>query len=423
MARRILLLLVLAAIATGCGAVNYHNQELGLTFLCPSRWQCEYLDEFPWGQAFICTPRSGHRTQDGCCNSMITISAIPWDIRVHSEPTTAAALLAKQLADSQTTGPDSNIGEIQRTQVGGQDAAFADVTKQDSSGCQQVTRHVLVYVYDRTVSLCACGSMQQWAAVTAALDEILATMIFPLPPTPLAEKLTRQQETVAAVAEVLHTVGPFPEHLMQHNAQKTGEEFDANRFFSVLPHLSMQPGYVLDYVYFYEDMIGEPVLYGRPIDQPPYDTYADYLRALGLPSSTSLRAIQYRYLDHIVTDGSEEAFFELVVLRIMGGQFYQYWHAAYNDQKILCDRAGLEALFAQPPAFTQLPLDIRQKARALDFTPVIEMNETTVSVRVITFTNWGGFIEESYTFRREFPHETVNVEKKTLVEYDCGWNF
>ncbi len=112
--------------------------------------------------------------------------------------------------------------------------------------------------------------------------------------------------------------------------------------------------------------------------------------------------------------------FELAALRIKGSQFYRYWHAAYNDYDILCDRTGLEALLV---ARRGLPADVRQKARELSLEPVITQEGNTVTVRVVTFTEWGGFVEESYSIQRDFPHNVTMLGKKTLVEYSSNLRF
>jgi len=111
----------------------------------------------------------------------------------------------------------------------------------------------------------------------------------------------------------------FPANFQTENPVKTGSEFDVMQYFRVLDHLSMQPGYVLDYVYRYDGMGGYPVLYVRPAGQPPYATEAD-LAAGG--DSTG-------YLDFVQTDDTPESYFQFVVLATMGSQFYLFWHANY----------------------------------------------------------------------------------------------
>lgn len=226
------------------------------------------------------------------------------------------------------------------------------------------------------------------------------------PPTPL-------QNTVDAVS-MLHRGCHTPDHLLQEDAVKTGEEFDVNEYFSVLTHLSMQPGYVLDYVYFYDGMEGGPDIYAREVDQTPYLTYSEYVDAEG---NISPQESWTRVMDRIQVDDTAEGFFEFVVLRTMGGQFYLFWHALYNDATIICDRTGLKAALTIIDEYV-IPLssDDKRKVRSLDFQPVVAFKNNTVVVKVVIFTKWSGFIQESYTISRDFPHRILEVESKTLVE-------
>lgn len=245
---------------------------------------------------------------------------------------------------------------------------------------------------------------------------LLALPLLACSPTP-SPTPTAWQQTVDA----LNTVKPgeIPAHLRQTDAVRNGSEFDPNRYFSVLTHLSMEPGYVLDYVYYFDGMGGLPMLYARPADRPPYEDYAAYSAAVGNPGEQ-----RSSYLEHVRTDGTPAGFFELVVLRINGGQFYLYWHANYNDAQLVCDRARMEELVAGlEESSTPLAGDALRQARAIDYTPTIEVAGDTVRVRVVTFSLWSGFSEEIYTISKSFPHQFLDVESKVLVPYDCGIMF
>lgn len=61
----------------------------------------------------------------------------------------------------------------------------------------------------------------------------------------------------------------IPRHLLQTNSVKAETDFDPNTYFSVLTHLSMKNGFVLDYVYRYHSFGAEPWLYGRLVDETP----------------------------------------------------------------------------------------------------------------------------------------------------------
>jgi hypothetical protein len=237
----------------------------------------------------------------------------------------------------------------------------------------------------------------------------------PLPTsTPVS---TAWQQTVDAVNAL--QPGEIPAHLQQEDAVRDGTEFDPNRYFSALTHLSLEPGYLLDYVYYFDGMGGLPMLYARPADQPPYADYAAYGAAVGNPGDQ-----RSSYLDHVRTDGTAEGFFQLVVLRITAGQFYLFWHANYNDAQIVCDRARLEGLIAMIQDTSQdLPADVVRQARSIDYTPVIEFQGDTVRVRIVTFSMWGGFSEEVYTINKSFPHQFLDVDTNVLVPYDCGIMF
>ena len=216
----------------------------------------------------------------------------------------------------------------------------------------------------------------------------------------------------------------LPEHMRKEDAVKTGKEFDVNKYFSVLNHLSMQPGYTLDYVYFFNMMGGSPFIYAREIDKSPYLTLSKYKEALGEISSDKPRDW---YMDHIQIDDTAEGYFQFIVLYIMGRQFYLYYHGLSDDAKIVCDRAIAKNILAElsnpniiwaKPDFTQ-----KFRARFLKLKPRIKFSADRVLVRIVIFTKWGGFIQRSYSISRNFPHIILREEEKTLVYYNCAVMF
>jgi hypothetical protein len=214
----------------------------------------------------------------------------------------------------------------------------------------------------------------------------------------------------------------FPEHLAIQDAAKTGKEFDVNSYFSILDHLSMQPGYILDYVYFFEGIGGEPVIYARKAGVPAYRRYSEYASDRNMTSPFTDRS---GYLEHVMTDGTPEGYFQYALLYIMGGQFYLYWHANYNDQKVVCDiseaRAIIESLKGQgsQPMYPEILNNFGQD----DFSPVVQFRGDEAHVRLVVFTEWGGFIRKDIAIRREFPHSVLNDTSKAIIPYDSGINF
>ncbi len=210
----------------------------------------------------------------------------------------------------------------------------------------------------------------------------------------------------------------IPPQLQQEDARKDGTEFDANQYFSALPHLSMQAGYVLDYVYLFDGMGGLPILYARKAEQPPYATYAEYSQALGSEVDRS------GYLDYVVVDGTPEGFFEYTVLYIMGGQFYLYWHANYNDALVIAGPDGFDSFLTTMESWDlEFPANVQSQARRIDFTPVVEVQDDTVRVQVIVFSKWSGFARETYVIEKNAPHKITMEDQEILVPYDCGIMF
>jgi hypothetical protein len=202
-------------------------------------------------------------------------------------------------------------------------------------------------------------------------------------------------------------------------------DFDVNTYFGVLTHLSVEPGWVIDYLYRMDGMGGKPFVYARPVDHEPYASFDEYAATAG--ENTDTRDYAHEYLDHIRTDDTRDGYFQLVALMIMADQFYLYWHAGYDDTTIVGDKEALEkTMVAAGTAFegTGLPKDVQKRARKLDLTPTVAFPDaSTAVVRVMTFSMWGGFAESKYTFSRQYPHAMVSKETKILIEYDCGVQF
>lgn len=234
-------------------------------------------------------------------------------------------------------------------------------------------------------------------------------------PSATPESLTDVCRSAVKDVRALTADLEVPDHLLQDNATKNGTEFDANQYFSVLHHLSLPGGHVLDYVYDYQWIGGRPVLYVRPVDQTPYATYTDLGNALG--------DVPY-YLASVQTDDTAAGYLQLAALDVMGGQFYLEWHANYNDYQVICDQAAVEQILSSDNGFGQnIPDEARQAARKLDVTPSVEFVDHEVRVKLVVFTKWGGFLRLTFTMSRDFPRSTYETDSETLVEYDCGIMF
>ncbi len=220
------------------------------------------------------------------------------------------------------------------------------------------------------------------------------------------------RQTVDAISSLTGGL-ELPANFQTNNPVKKGGEFDVMQYFSVLDHLTLQTGYILDYVYHYDGMGGNPILYVRPASKPPYSREAD-LAAAGETSS---------YLDYIQVDDTAESYFQLAVLSMMGSQFYLYWHANYSDSQIICEKVDITDIVNSLDGDFGYPISPISRIRAALLSgvdPVVNIGERSAEVRIKTFTRWGGFYQQIFTISRSMPHTILEVQEKNLVPYDCG---
>jgi hypothetical protein len=232
---------------------------------------------------------------------------------------------------------------------------------------------------------------------------------------------SRTGSVIYDCAQIVSAVGDLqsvdiPENLL-NTGIKRGDEFDVNEYFNVLTHLSMQDGYTLDYVYQNDSLGGYPLVYARAVDQAPYASVSD------IPANTELPDFR----EHLQVEDVEQGYFEYVVLDIMARQFYLFWHANYNDSRIVCNRRQVNDIVAQVSSGdfgNAMDLPAQTKARMLrNIEPVVRLTGDVAIVEFITFTKWGGFYRETYTISRGVPHTILDVKQENVVPYDCGVAF
>lgn len=219
-------------------------------------------------------------------------------------------------------------------------------------------------------------------------------------------------QLVAAV-DALRSNLPFPEYFSDENPTKRRGEFDVNRYFEVFTHLKMKEGYTLDWVYDQEGAGGNPIIYARPVGQAPYANASAYFADSNHPY----------YLTIVVPEENPEGYFQYAVFPMLAGQFYQFWHAAYNDWRLLCGMDDVERTINAVGAdgFGAPMIDAqKQKARAISHPePSVALNDMTAVVTMLVFTKWGGFYRRVTTILRA-EHSLQKPYDEQLVEYQCG---
>ncbi len=105
-------------------------------------------------------------------------------------------------------------------------------------------------------------------------------------------------------------------------------DFDAGKYFEILDRVKMEDGWVLDYFYSVRATTAYPVLYARRKDQA---------RLGCIPGGKEEEVTKSceRFFDHLVPDGSSESFVQIAVLRLIGEQFYLFWHALSKDDRVV----------------------------------------------------------------------------------------
>ena len=220
----------------------------------------------------------------------------------------------------------------------------------------------------------------------------------------------------------------LPDHFTQENPFRLDSEFNPNSYFNVLTHLQITSGYKLDYIYFNDELGGLPLVYAKRSSNAPFQSYAELLNSLGEEfegerSYGQLRH-KYDYLEQIQIDKTPESYFEFITLAFLGDQFYLWWHGLYNDSIILCDPSDMQYVDAEMKSFEiEFPQNVRDRIEEIDFSPVVIVGDSDVTVRFVAFTKWGGFFENVYVMDKENPMQILDVKFNPLIEYDCGINF
>ncbi len=249
----------------------------------------------------------------------------------------------------------------------------------------------------------------------------LASSLQPPQPIPLSDICQTSMNGLSELTQNLE----LPQHFSTANPFRQDSDFDPNRYFDVLTHLDIQPGYQLDYIYFKDTLGGKPLIYARKTSAAPFKTYADFLQSYGEKTSSNqsynLTNHAFDYLQNIDIDPSEEGYFQFVTLALLADQYYLTGSGLYNDTQILCGIQDLDKVTTQLKEIEQvLPKEIIDQAKKIDYTPSVQIENDKVTIRFVTFTKWGGFGEMVFVLNPRAPSDLKDVYRKVLVEYDCG---
>jgi len=192
-----------------------------------------------------------------------------------------------------------------------------------------------------------------------------------------------------------------------------GVGFDVNRFLDVFDKIELRKGTLLDYAFYYGGIGGRPLIYTRKVNAPRISAN-EYIKQY----EHLLRANSY--LDDIVIENDPESFFQLVVFTKIVHQFYQWWHAAYNDDRFVFDIKSVQKILRNIPETDRHGINNknRDKLKHISFEPQVGCNDVGGKVRCILFSKRAGFYYENATIA--WPKIKIKIKRKTIVPYHCG---
>jgi len=187
--------------------------------------------------------------------------------------------------------------------------------------------------------------------------------------------------------------------------------FQAEDYFSVLKNISLEENWRLGFVYCRDENGAAPILIAYQTD--------DEFKTLGAKVTKAYRSAKIygneNYWEHIKLNGTEDAYFEYVVLSILGSQFSLDSRANYNDIEIVCTKPAIQEVIklanTDDRFMKQFPL--------VDPTPSVTINPKQAIVRVVVFTKWGGLIERKYFIGLQFPYKIQKVKARALAKLKC----
>ena len=83
------------------------------------------------------------------------------------------------------------------------------------------------------------------------------------------------QSIVDSFAFLTENLSP-PWELKRREDTEEINKFRINKYFYVLNHLRMEPGYILDYVYLMDGVGGFPIIYARKIEEPAFRNFKEF---------------------------------------------------------------------------------------------------------------------------------------------------
>lgn len=175
---------------------------------------------------------------------------------------------------------------------------------------------------------------------------------------------------------------------------------DLNEYLKLFNYLSIDEGYVLDYLYSFDGRGGQPFPYTRKESQTPIDDLTDYLIQFDQPNIDMLLGQSPKpgdmrpWLSHIKFEPINMGYVQFALFCLKAHKFYLYWHSLYNDITQILTRKGLERYFREnkEKIKTLSPKDILE----INYQPVLDQVDKIGKIRFLAFDTDGGSLYWQY---------------------------
>lgn len=206
----------------------------------------------------------------------------------------------------------------------------------------------------------------------------------------------------------------IPDSFRTDAPKRTATDFQIATLLDELDFVKVNERFQIDYVYSYHNSVGFPLPYTLPIEKANFQTEDDFKTKKHYPLTYGIE-----------TDSSNWGFLQLAIVEEIGGQFYQYFEAGYDDTLVICDIDDIESLIDRLSTDeVHQPFDWWQKMRALtisetDPSVTIRKGQNEVDVSILIFDHDIGIVRRTFTYTYGFPHMLKNIQDDVVVEYQC----
>lgn len=206
----------------------------------------------------------------------------------------------------------------------------------------------------------------------------------------------------------------IPDSFRTDSPKRMDSDFQIASILNELDFIEVNERFHIDYVYSYHNSVGFPLTYTLPLGKQNFQTEDDFKTKKHFPLTYGIE-----------TDGSNWGFLQLAIVEEIGGQFYQYFEAGYDDTLVLCDIDDIENLIDELGADeVHLPFNWWQKMRAMTISetdPLVTMRkgQNEVDVSILIFEHESGIVRRTFTYTYGFPHTLKNVQDEIVVAYHC----